>query len=263
MVRCDSLMKKTHSRWQESCIHNRSLQKRYVVNKSTTTRNLPRSSSHHGHQHKATPPRRNARLKASTRRGDWNTCFNLGDGNAGREAEELLPSPNFYVHSGEKIPSLAGWGFWSSRYISFSHLSGSNSGLGHHVVKELSVYQFASLMSRPARSLTIARLNNAFLGCFSHLRPSVTLDHLVRCLGTWNGSELRDFAFELLCQNLSTRCLVNSSWWAVQNYTFVGLSVLMDAIVLGRAVCSEIDRTVLAPSRKPKTSGWNAQDASK
>ena len=28
-----------------------------------------------------------------------NTTFNLGDGNADKEAEKLKPSPNFYVHS--------------------------------------------------------------------------------------------------------------------------------------------------------------------
>ncbi len=96
--------------------------------KPTTTRSLPRSSSHHGHQHEATPPRRKARFlkKASTRRGDKNTLFNLGDGNADREAEELLPSPNFYVHRFMKIPSSLAVGFCSSCYISFSHLSGFN-----------------------------------------------------------------------------------------------------------------------------------------
>lgn len=46
-------------------------------------------------------------------------------------------------------------------------------------------------MSRSSKSLTPARLNDAILGCFGRLQPSDTLDHLVRYLGTWSGSELR------------------------------------------------------------------------
>jgi hypothetical protein len=45
-------------------------------------------------------------------------------------------------------------------------------------------------MSR-SKSLTSARLNDLILGCFGLLQPSDTLDHLVRYLGTWSGSELR------------------------------------------------------------------------
>lgn len=46
-------------------------------------------------------------------------------------------------------------------------------------------------MSRPTSKpiLTAARLNDAILGCFAHVKPSETLDHLVRYLGTWSGSE--------------------------------------------------------------------------
>ena len=46
-------------------------------------------------------------------------------------------------------------------------------------------------MSRSSKSLTPARLNDVILGCFGRLQPSDTLDHLVRYLGTWSGSELR------------------------------------------------------------------------
>ncbi|KJA14516.1 hypothetical protein HYPSUDRAFT_150319 [Hypholoma sublateritium FD-334 SS-4] len=45
-------------------------------------------------------------------------------------------------------------------------------------------------MSRPYKPLTSARLNDTILGCFAHVKPSETLDHLVRYLGTWSGSEL-------------------------------------------------------------------------
>jgi len=44
-------------------------------------------------------------------------------------------------------------------------------------------------MSRVSKPLTTARLNDAVLGCFAHIRPSETLDHLVRYLGTWSGSD--------------------------------------------------------------------------
>jgi len=44
-------------------------------------------------------------------------------------------------------------------------------------------------MSRPLKPLTAARLNDTILGCFAHVKPSETLDHLVRYLGTWSGSD--------------------------------------------------------------------------
>ena len=50
-------------------------------------------------------------------------------------------------------------------------------------------------MSRSSKSLTPARLNDLVLGCFGRLQPSDTLDHLVRYLGTWSGSELRIMSF--------------------------------------------------------------------
>jgi hypothetical protein len=48
-------------------------------------------------------------------------------------------------------------------------------------------------MSRVSKPLTVARLNDALLGCFVHVNPSATVDHLVRYLGTWSGSELSIF----------------------------------------------------------------------
>ena len=50
-------------------------------------------------------------------------------------------------------------------------------------------------MSRSSKSLTLAHLNDVTLGCFGRLQPSDTLDHLVRYLGTWSGSELRIVSF--------------------------------------------------------------------
>ncbi|TFK36630.1 hypothetical protein BDQ12DRAFT_699475 [Crucibulum laeve] len=45
-------------------------------------------------------------------------------------------------------------------------------------------------MPKPSsKPLTIARLNDAILGCFSRAQPSETVDHLVRFLGTWSGSD--------------------------------------------------------------------------
>jgi len=40
-----------------------------------------------------------------------------------------------------------------------------------------------------SKSLTTSRLNDVILGCFANLQPSETLDHLVRYLGTWSGSD--------------------------------------------------------------------------
>lgn len=45
-------------------------------------------------------------------------------------------------------------------------------------------------MSRSPKPFTVARLNDLILGSFSHIQPSETVDHLIRYLGTWSGSEL-------------------------------------------------------------------------
>lgn len=44
-------------------------------------------------------------------------------------------------------------------------------------------------MSRLSNPIALARLNDAVLGSFSNVQPSETLDHLVRFLGTWSGSD--------------------------------------------------------------------------
>ncbi|KAI0044164.1 hypothetical protein FA95DRAFT_1497534 [Auriscalpium vulgare] len=45
-------------------------------------------------------------------------------------------------------------------------------------------------MSKP---LTLARLNDLTLGAFANVAPSETLDHLIRYLSTWSGSEYKPF----------------------------------------------------------------------
>lgn len=42
-----------------------------------------------------------------------------------------------------------------------------------------------------SKPFTIGRVNDSILGSFAFIQPSETLDHLVRYLGTWSGSELR------------------------------------------------------------------------
>jgi hypothetical protein len=44
-------------------------------------------------------------------------------------------------------------------------------------------------MSNTRKALTVDKLEDITLGAFSNLRPSETLDHLIRYLSTWNGSE--------------------------------------------------------------------------
>ncbi|RDB25918.1 hypothetical protein Hypma_006765 [Hypsizygus marmoreus] len=60
-----------------------------------------------------------------------------------------------------------------------------------------------------SKPLTLARLNDLILGTFSHLQPSETLDHLVRFLGTWSGSDklfmLIQYIAKLLVPILSLR----------------------------------------------------------
>ena len=41
-----------------------------------------------------------------------------------------------------------------------------------------------------SKPLTLARIEDLTLGAFANLQPSQTLDHLVRFLSTWSGSEL-------------------------------------------------------------------------
>lgn len=45
------------------------------------------------------------------------------------------------------------------------------------------------IMSRSKAGANIARLNDLTLGAFSSVQPSETLDHLIRYLSTWSGSE--------------------------------------------------------------------------
>jgi hypothetical protein len=44
-------------------------------------------------------------------------------------------------------------------------------------------------MSTYAKPTTVSRLNDTVLGAFSRFDHSPTLDHLLRYLGTWSGSE--------------------------------------------------------------------------
>ena len=44
-------------------------------------------------------------------------------------------------------------------------------------------------MSRHSKPMNLARLNDAVLGSFASVPSSSTLDHLVRYLSTWSGSE--------------------------------------------------------------------------
>ena len=44
-------------------------------------------------------------------------------------------------------------------------------------------------MSGLTRPSTASQLGDKILGCLSRLQPSETIEHLVRYLGTWSGSE--------------------------------------------------------------------------
>jgi hypothetical protein len=66
-------------------------------------------------------------------------------------------------------------------------------------------------MSRAPKPLTVARLNDLILGSFANVKPSETLDHLVRYLGTWSGSELRtSFLDQCTLAEISNKA--NFSW---------------------------------------------------
>jgi hypothetical protein len=69
-------------------------------------------------------------------------------------------------------------------------------------------------MSRVSRPLTVARLNDALLGCFVHVKPSATVDHLVRYLGTWSGSELSIFLLQSRHAVLKMCFTASFSWYA-------------------------------------------------
>lgn len=44
-------------------------------------------------------------------------------------------------------------------------------------------------MAKTCKSLTADRIEDMTLGAFSNLPPSETLNHLIRYLSTWSGSE--------------------------------------------------------------------------
>ena len=44
-------------------------------------------------------------------------------------------------------------------------------------------------MTNTYKPLTIDRIEDLTLGAFGNLRPSETLNHLIRYLSTWSGSE--------------------------------------------------------------------------
>lgn len=48
----------------------------------------------------------------------------------------------------------------------------------------------AAMSAVSSKPLTLARIEDLTLGAFSNLQSSPTLDHLVRFLSTWSGSEL-------------------------------------------------------------------------
>ncbi|KAG6857406.1 hypothetical protein H0H87_004768 [Tephrocybe sp. NHM501043] len=60
-----------------------------------------------------------------------------------------------------------------------------------------------------SKPLTLARLNDLILGSFASVQPSKTLDHLVRYLGTWSGSDklfmVIQYAIKLLVPFLHLR----------------------------------------------------------
>ncbi|KAF8655056.1 hypothetical protein AX16_003257 [Volvariella volvacea WC 439] len=64
-------------------------------------------------------------------------------------------------------------------------------------------------MSRTGKELTARRLSDVVLGAFAHVPRSETIDHLVRFLGTWSGSDklfmLIQYAAKLLVQVLQLR----------------------------------------------------------
>ncbi|KAH7926099.1 hypothetical protein BV22DRAFT_1104558 [Leucogyrophana mollusca] len=100
-------------------------------------------------------------------------------------------------------------------------------------------------MSRTAKACTIARLNDIVLGSFSLVPSSETLDHLIRYLGTWSGSDklftLIQYALKLIVPFLHMRARLQhrmglrkdaSSTAAVSFSSFA--SIIGDSKMLGR-----------------------------
>ncbi|EPQ52793.1 hypothetical protein GLOTRDRAFT_117498 [Gloeophyllum trabeum ATCC 11539] len=69
-------------------------------------------------------------------------------------------------------------------------------------------------MSRTSKPLTLTRLNDVILGPFALVPPSETLDHLVRYLSTWSGSDkllmIIDYTVKLLVPFLSWRARIQA-----------------------------------------------------
>ncbi|KAE9398905.1 hypothetical protein BT96DRAFT_858767 [Gymnopus androsaceus JB14] len=64
-------------------------------------------------------------------------------------------------------------------------------------------------MTSYSKPTSLAKLNDAVLGCFSAFPPSEFIDHLVRYLGTWSGSDklfaIVEYALKLLVPLLNKR----------------------------------------------------------
>jgi hypothetical protein len=66
-------------------------------------------------------------------------------------------------------------------------------------------------MANTCKSLTVDRIEDMTLGVFGNLRPSETLNHLIRYLSTWSGSEYGILSLPLPITVL-TSITVNCSW---------------------------------------------------
>jgi len=96
--------------------------------------------------------------------------------------------------------------------------------------------------SKPA---TLARLNDVILGSFAFVPPSETVDHLIRYLGTWSGSDklfmIIQYAVKIIVPLLNLRARLqhraglrdNPTSRAAQSYARLG-SIVSDSRILWR-----------------------------
>jgi hypothetical protein len=70
-------------------------------------------------------------------------------------------------------------------------------------------------VSKESKPLTLARLNDLTLGSFAFVPNSETLNHLLRYLGTWSGSELRIISLCPGCTKFLRRAPTASYSWSV------------------------------------------------
>jgi hypothetical protein len=183
------------------------------------------SSIDHGHQPKSDTSRQTGRGQTKQECEPNETEFSLGDWNAGKE-EDSLPGPNFGVprdlfrgtmseKTRQVVQSLCN--NISRQGVNIDVRRGGNGSdhgsviIAFYCCSVQTCHSHYTIMSTSRRRL-VNRIEDATLGAFGNLQPSETLNHLIRYLSTWNGSECVYLSFSIRVNSTEMCNAANYSW---------------------------------------------------